>query len=58
MVAVVRASEADAVRAALEDAGETVFPIGSIEEGAMGCTVRGSAGTWSARADWSATHHG
>ena len=43
---------------ALEEAGETVFRIGTIEAGAMGCTVRGSAETWSARADWSATHHG
>jgi phosphoribosylformylglycinamidine cyclo-ligase len=24
----------------------------------MGCTVRGSAETWSAREDWSATHNG
>ena len=58
MVAVVRESEAEEVGAALEAAGETVFRIGAIEEGAMGCTVRGSAETWSAHADWSATHHG
>ena len=30
--------------------------IGRIEAGQRGCTVRGSAGTWSARADWSADH--
>jgi phosphoribosylformylglycinamidine cyclo-ligase len=58
MVAVVRPEEADSVAEALTEAGETVFRIGSIEPGEMGCTVRGSAETWSARADWSATHHG
>ena len=58
MVAVVRAEEADGVTKALEAAGETIFRIGSIEAGKMGCTVSGSADTWSARADWSATHHG
>ena len=58
MVAVVRAGEADGVTKALEAAGETIFRIGSIEAGTMGCTVSGSADTWSARADWSATHHG
>ena len=50
------ADEAEAVTAALEAANETVFTIGSIETGAHGCTVRGSAGTWSARTDWTATH--
>ena len=58
MVAIVRADEADGVTRALEAAGETVFTIGEIEEGPMGCTVRGSAETWSAREGWSATHHG
>ncbi len=58
MVAIVHPGEADGVTRALEAAGETVFRIGSIEPGAMGCTVRGSAETWSARAAWSATHHG
>ncbi|MEO7410420.1 MAG: phosphoribosylformylglycinamidine cyclo-ligase [Sphingomicrobium sp.] len=58
MVAVVRADQADDVTRALELAGETVFRIGAIEAGAMGCTVRGSAETWSARQPWSATHHG
>ena len=58
MAAVVAADGADAATAALETAGETVFRIGAIEAGARGCTVRGSAETWSARADWSATHAG
>ncbi|VVT13563.1 phosphoribosylaminoimidazole synthetase [Sphingomonas aurantiaca] len=56
MVVIVSADDAEAVIAALEAANETVFTIGSIETGAHGCTVRGSAGTWSARADWTATH--
>ena len=58
MVAVVQADEADDVSQALEAAGENVFRIGAIEAGAVGCTVRGSADTWSAREPWSATHHG
>ena len=58
MVAVVRPGEADGVSAALEAAGETMFRIGAIEQGATGCTVHGSAETWSATSDWSATHHG
>ena len=39
-------------------AGETVLRIGMIVSGEKGCTVSGSAETWSAREDWSATHHG
>jgi phosphoribosylformylglycinamidine cyclo-ligase len=56
MVVIVGADEAEAVAAALEAADETVFTIGRIEAGTHGCTVRGSAGTWSAREDWTATH--
>jgi len=58
MVAIV--SEADAVEVTerLESAGETVHRIGRIEAGQLGCTVRGSAETWSSREDWSATHNG
>jgi len=56
MVVIVSAHEAEAVTAALEAADETVCTIGRIETGAHGCTVRGSAGTWSAREDWTATH--
>lgn len=43
---------------ALEKAGETVLTVGHIAKGEKGCTVSGSAGTWAARKDWSATHHG
>jgi len=58
MVAAVRATDVAEVTAALEAAGETLFRVGEITEGARGCTVGGSAGTWSAKADWSATHEG
>ncbi|GAA0741227.1 phosphoribosylformylglycinamidine cyclo-ligase [Sphingomonas sp. ABOLD] len=58
MVAVVAADQAEAVSAALTAAGETVFTIGTIEAGERGCTVVGGDETWSARAPWSATHHG
>ena len=57
MVAIVAADQADAVAAELRAAGETVHRIGAIEAGPRGCTVTGSAGTWSARGDWEATHH-
>ncbi len=58
MVAIVDQDRAEAVTAALAAAGEDVFRIGRVEAGARGCTVRGSAETWSAQADWSATHNG
>ncbi len=56
MVVIVSSDEAEAVTAALTASDETVHTIGRIESGTHGCTVRGSAGTWSARADWTATH--
>ncbi|WP_174285465.1 phosphoribosylformylglycinamidine cyclo-ligase [Sphingomonas bacterium] len=59
MAVVVGAGDADAVAGELEAAAETVRRIGVVEAGKRGCTVRGSVETWSARADWSATHeHG
>ena len=58
MVAIVSESDAEAVTQALEAAGEIVHRIGAIDAGDMGCTVRGSAETWSAREKWSATHLG
>jgi phosphoribosylformylglycinamidine cyclo-ligase len=57
MAVVVAADAAAAVADALTEAGETVFTIGAIEAGQRGCTVRGSTERWSARADWTATHH-
>ena len=59
MAVVVAAGDADSVASALSKAGETVRRIGTVEAGQRGCTVRGSTETWSARADWTATHdHG
>jgi phosphoribosylformylglycinamidine cyclo-ligase len=57
---VVMVAEADVadVTALLEAAGETVHRIGRIVAGERGCTVRGSAETWSAREAWVATHNG
>jgi len=57
MAVIVSETEADAVRDALEGAGETVSRIGRIEAGQRGCTVQGSAGRWGINEDWSATHH-
>ncbi|PWG01173.1 phosphoribosylformylglycinamidine cyclo-ligase [Sphingosinicella humi] len=58
MALVVAPDAADAVTEELEAAGETVFRIGRIEAGEKGCTVSGSDEAWSARAAWTATHHG
>jgi len=57
MAAIVASDQADAVSAALEAAGETVFPIGRIDAGARGCTVTGRGGAWGSDEDWSATHN-
>ena len=57
MAVIVAADAADAVTTTLEEAGETVFRIGTIDAGERGCTVRGSTETWSARGDWTATHN-
>jgi phosphoribosylformylglycinamidine cyclo-ligase len=58
MVVVVAEADAGQVKAELEAAGEQVFRIGGVKTGAKGCTVAGSAETWSARDAWTATHHG
>ncbi|HXG99437.1 MAG TPA: phosphoribosylformylglycinamidine cyclo-ligase [Sphingomicrobium sp.] len=58
MVAIVGEGEVGDLTAALRAAGEVVHRIGRVEAGDKGCTVRGSAETWSAREDWSATFHG
>jgi phosphoribosylformylglycinamidine cyclo-ligase len=58
MAVIVAADAAESVAAALTEGGETVHTIGRIERGSKGCTVSGSAGTWSARQDWTATHGG
>ncbi|MGB3798063.1 MAG: phosphoribosylformylglycinamidine cyclo-ligase, partial [Alteraurantiacibacter sp.] len=56
MVLAVTPDKVETVKSALTDAGEDVFRIGEIVEGQRGCTVKGSAGTWSARDDWVADH--
>ncbi|MFM6931475.1 MAG: phosphoribosylformylglycinamidine cyclo-ligase [Novosphingobium sp.] len=56
MVLAVAADDAASVRADLEAAGETVFVIGAIEDGARGCTVQGADEVWSARGSWEAIH--
>ena len=58
MVAIIAAEDAPVVTERLEQAGETVHRIGLVEAGESGCTVSGSAGTWTARDGWTATHHG
>jgi phosphoribosylformylglycinamidine cyclo-ligase len=58
MVAIVAPDDVDSVVVALEASRETVFRIGHIRAGARGCTVQGAAGSWSSRADWTATHAG
>jgi phosphoribosylformylglycinamidine cyclo-ligase len=58
MAVIVSPDDVGDVLQALEEAGEIAFPIGRIEEGPKGCTVAGPAGCWSARGDWTATHHG
>ena len=58
MAVIVAADRADSVTSALTAAGETVFTIGAVAAGERGCTVHGSMETWSARADWEATHLG
>jgi phosphoribosylformylglycinamidine cyclo-ligase len=57
MVLAVAAEDVAVVTAELAEAGETVFTIGTIEAGTRGCTVTGSAETWSAREAWEATHN-
>lgn len=56
MVLAVEEGEADSLARDLEAAGETVLRVGRIEPGERGCTVRGPAGTWSAKEDWEAGH--
>ena len=58
MAVVVAPEMADDAMAALTSAGEQVFRIGYITAGEKGCTVSGSADTWTAMAAWSCTHNG
>lgn len=56
MVLAIRPELVAEVTAELVNAGETVHQIGEITSGQRGCTVRGKAGSWSAKADWDARH--
>ena len=56
MVLAVAETDVAEVTGMLEAAGEIVLRVGTIETGERGCTVRGAAGTWSAKGDWEATH--
>jgi phosphoribosylformylglycinamidine cyclo-ligase len=58
MALIVAESDVKSVTQSLEDTGEKVFRIGDLAAGGRGCTVAGPAESWSARAPWSATHHG
>lgn len=58
MAVIASQDDASIVSQALEEQGERTFPIGRVEKGPKGCTVAGAAGSWSARGDWTATHHG
>ncbi len=58
MAVVVAEADAADVTAELTAVGESVVAIGHIAAGEKGCTVSGSAETWSAMADWSATYVG
>lgn len=58
MIAIVCAEDVTEVTERLEAAGEIIHRIGRIEAGEAACTVTGSAGTWSAREGWSASHRG
>lgn len=56
MVLAVTPDMAREVAADLEANGETVVRIGEVVGGPRGCTVRGSAETWSSRGAWEAKH--
>jgi phosphoribosylformylglycinamidine cyclo-ligase len=58
MVLAVAASDVAHLLDSLADAGETVFKIGHVAAGEKGCTVSGSADTWSATKDWTARFNG
>jgi phosphoribosylaminoimidazole synthetase len=58
MAAIVAEDDVKNVVEALGDAAESACRIGRVEAGDKGCTVAGSADTWSARAAWTASHDG
>ncbi|MEA3064737.1 MAG: phosphoribosylformylglycinamidine cyclo-ligase, partial [Sphingomonadales bacterium] len=58
MALIVAEADVNDVSQLLEEAGETLLRLGRVEHGRKGCTVAGPGGTWSARGDWTASHHG
>jgi phosphoribosylformylglycinamidine cyclo-ligase len=58
MALIVSQDDMRSVSQTLESQGESISLIGRIEKGPKGCTVAGPAGSWSARGDWTASHHG
>jgi phosphoribosylformylglycinamidine cyclo-ligase len=56
MVLMVAPDKEAEVTRAVEDAGETVLLLGTVEAGQRGCTVFGQAGTWAAREAWETRH--
>ncbi len=58
MILVAAPDEVPELIAGHTQAGETAFEVGEIRAGLRGCTVSGSAESWSAREAWSTTHHG
>lgn len=56
MILAVEPDHVAAVTAELEAAGETVVQVGTIAEGARGCSVHGAAGIWSSETEWKAQH--
>ena len=58
MAVIVSELDAGEVAHDLQEAGETAFTLGRVEQGPKGCTVAGPAGSWSARGDWTATCNG
>jgi len=58
MAVIVAEDDVAEVSTALEETGETVLRIGRIVAGRKGCTVSGTAESWSARELWSVTHLG
>ncbi|PZU50320.1 MAG: phosphoribosylformylglycinamidine cyclo-ligase [Sphingomonas sp.] len=56
MILAVAPADVQAVADALGDAGETVFCVGEIVEGAKGCDVRGAVDLWGQAEEWVASH--
>jgi phosphoribosylformylglycinamidine cyclo-ligase len=56
MAIIVDPGDGASVEKLIEDFDEEVVWIGTIEEGARGCTVAGAAGSWGSEGAWTAAH--